>query len=443
MEIDEPAIALPNRTAETASGHRITRWLAAAPPWLFASYAVAMSFTTYFCMYSYRKPFAAAAYAGHHVWIFDLKGALIVSQLIGYALSKMLGIKFNSEMPAHRRAGALLLLIAWAEGALILFAVLPPEGKVAAIFLNGLPLGAVWGVVFSFLEGRRTSEILGAGLSCSYIVASGAVKSVGSALIGAGVPESWMPACTGFLFAPLFVAAVYGLSLLPPPSEDDAAARTDREPMFKQQRRRFVARYLLGLVLLIVVYLLQTAYRDFRDNYAAEIWTSLGAGGEPAVFTLSEIPIALSVMVILGLLYLVKDNRWGLFGTYAIMLAGSILIGVSTLLFDAGLIGGMPWMILVGLGLYLGYVPYGCVLFDRMIAALGVVATAVFLIYVSDAFAYGGSVALVLYKMLGQASMSKLDFFRSFSYVTSVVTSSCLVASGLYFLRRTRQRARA
>ena len=61
-------------------------------------------------------------------------------------------------MPPQRRAWALVLLIAWGEIALVLFAVLPPAGKVAALFLNGLPLGAVWGIVFSFLEGRRTSD---------------------------------------------------------------------------------------------------------------------------------------------------------------------------------------------------------------------------------------------------------------------------------------------
>ena len=75
--------------------------------------------------------------------------------------------------------------------------MLPPQGKVVALFLNGLPLGTVWGVVFSFLEGRRTSEILGAGLSCAYVVASGAVKSIGATLLEHGISEAWMPAVTG------------------------------------------------------------------------------------------------------------------------------------------------------------------------------------------------------------------------------------------------------
>ena len=96
-------------------------------------------------------------------------------------------------------------------------------------------------------------------------------------------------------------------------------------------------------------------------------------------------------------------------------------------------------MILVGLGLYLGYVPYGCVLFDRTIAALGIVATAVFLIYVSDAIAYPGSVAIVVYKNVGQANTSKLEFFRYFSYATSIACIVLLAFSSRYFLRRAKK----
>lgn len=423
----------------TASGeHRVTRWLVRASPGLFAFYAVTMAFTTYFTMYSFRKPFAAAHFAGETFWTLDLKSALIISQLCGYALSKLAGIKVNSEMRPQQRAWALIVLIVWAEAALVLFAVLPPGGKVVALFLNGLPLGTVWGVVFSFLEGRRTSEILGAGLSCAYVVASGAVKSMGSFLLDR-VGEAWMPAATGALFLPVFLAAVYGLRLLPPPSPEDVAARVEREPMTGAQRRDFVRRFLPGLFALVIVYLLFTAYRDFRDNYAAEIWAELGFDQQAGVFTLTEIPIALAVMLSLGLLYLVKDNRRGVAWTYAIMGAGALTIGIATLLFDAGAIAPMSWMTLVGLGLYLGYVPYGCVLFDRTIAALGITATAVFLIYVSDAVAYGGSVALVLYKTLGQADISKLEFFRYFSYATSAGCLAGLAFAGPYFLRRARR----
>ena len=427
-----------SRSAGSKRGfaHALTSCLARAPVGWFALYAVACAFSTYFCMYSFRKPWAAGTYEGSEFWGLDLKSALVISQLCGYALSKFIGIKFNSELVHRRRLLTLVLLILWAEVALLLFAVMPPAGKVVAIFLNGLPLGAVWGIVFSYLEGRRSSEILGAGLSCSYIVASGLVKSAGKSLMVAGVPETWMPAATGAIFLPLFLVSSYALSLLPPPSEEDVAARTERDPMDKEQRRRFAGQYWLGLSLLIVVYLFQTAYRDFRDNYAAEIWKEVGMGADAAVFTITELPIAGAVMFLLALLYLIRNNRRGLAAAYAVMICGSLLIGVSTLLFDLAMISATTWMTLVGLGLYLGYVPYGCVLFDRTIAALHTVATAVFLIYVSDAVAYGGSVMAVLYKHLGQPQTSWLNYFRGFSYLTCAVTSVCLILSCVYFLRR-------
>jgi hypothetical protein len=50
--------------------------------------------------------------------------------------------------------------------------------------------------------------------------------------------------------------------------------------------------------------------------------------------------------------------------------------------------------------------------------------------------ACGGSVGVVLYKTLGQANISKLQFFRYFSYATCAVCVVCLVFSGPYFLRR-------
>ncbi|MFY0253367.1 DUF5690 family protein [Chitinophaga sp. 30R24] len=45
-------------------------------------------------------------------------------------------------------------------------------------FVNGPPLRMIWGLVFSYLEGRRSTELMGAVLSISFIFSSGFVKSV-------------------------------------------------------------------------------------------------------------------------------------------------------------------------------------------------------------------------------------------------------------------------
>ena len=100
-------------------------------------------------------------------------------------------------------------------------------------------------------------------------------------------------------------------------------------------------------------------------------------------------------------------------------------------------------MILIGVGLYLAYVPYGCVLFDRLIAATGVVGTAVFMIYVTDAFGYVGSIGVLLFKNFGQAELSWLEFLVGFSWVTASVGAIGFLISGVYFASITRAGAKS
>lgn len=417
----------------------LERWLTRASAPAFATYAIAAAFTAYFAMYAVRKPFAAATFADGEVWGVQLKIALVLGQVLGYALSKFLGIKFVSEIPPRRRPLALVGLLLAAELALVAFAVLPPGGQVVAMFCNGLPLGAIWGLVFGFLEGRRTTEILGAGLSTSYIVASGAVKSAGRSLLDAGIAEAWMPAVTGAMFVPPFLVAVWLLARLPPPSPADEDARTRRAPMYGAERIAFVRRFFVGIALLTAAHIALTAYRDFRDNFAAELWQALGYGDAPAMFTYSEIPVALAVVCGLAAIYRVRDNRRAYYWVHALMGGGAALVATATLLFDLGVVSGPVWMVAIGIGLYLGYVPFGTVLFDRLIAATGAVGTAVFMIYVTDAFGYLGSIGVMLFKNFAHADLSWLEFFRRFSYGVGLGCAAAFAASAWYFSRRSAQ----
>jgi hypothetical protein len=241
---------------------------------------------------------------------------------------------------------------------------------------------------------------------------------------------------TGALFLPPFALAVWLLQRLPPPTAEDIAARTVRAPMNAAERRAFFGRFGVGLVSLTALYTLLTAYRGFRDDFAANIWAELGWADEPTIFTLTEIPVALVVLAGLALLYRIGDNRRAFFAVHAMMAAGTILVGLATLAHAAGWLSAIPWMITVGVGLYLAYVPYGCVLFDRLIAYTGAVGTAVFMIYVTDAFGYAGQIIVLLYKNFGQADVSWVAFFTGFSYVTAIVCTTAFGISAWYFSRR-------
>ena len=187
-------------------------------------------------MYAFRKPFTAARFADATVWGLGEKTVLVTAQVLGYTVSKFIGIRMIAEMPPERRAAGILVLIGMAEAALVLFGMAPRPLHVLCLFLNGLSLGMVFGLVIGFLEGRRNTELLTAGLCASFILADGATKSVGTWLLDQGVTERWMPGVAGLIFVPPLLVFVWMLRCIPPPDADDVAHRSERRPMDRHAR---------------------------------------------------------------------------------------------------------------------------------------------------------------------------------------------------------------
>lgn len=408
-------------------------------PFLFTCWASIAAFSTYFAMYAFRKPFSAATFEGLEFLGIDYKILLIIAQVLGYMLSKFSGIKLVSELKPHQRIKFLFLLIGIAQLALLLFAITPFPYSFIWLFLNGLPLGMIWGIVFSFLEGRKFTELLGAGLSISFIVSSGVVKNTGRWLIiDFGVNDLWMPFITGLIYTPLLLIGAWMLSKIPDPTIDDIALKSARNPMNKKERWSFFKRHATGLTLLIFIYIAMTAYRDFRDNFAVEIWQGLGYTSQPQLLSLTEIPIAIATLVITASLVVVRSNSKAFRINLISILCGGLIAGISTWLLQQDLISPILWMTAIGFGLYLGYTMFNTMLFDRLIATLKESANVGFLIYLADSFGYLGSVALLLYKNFGAPSINWLSFTISLSYAFSIITISAAVFCLLYFKKQMR-----
>lgn len=417
---------------------RLTRYLEASSPTVFCAFAGLAAFSTYFAMYAYRKAFAAASFEHIPGWDFtlDYKSALVIAQTLGYAISKLIGVRLIAEFGARRRATAIVGLIAVSWLALVVFALVPRPWGVAAMFVNGLPLGLIWGLVFSYLEGRRTAEVVGAILCASFILSSGVVKSVaGLLLANFHVDPFWAPAATGALFFPVLLISVMGLTVLPPPNAADIAERSPRSPMGRAERADFVGRHWFALVPLVIGYILLTALRDFRDNFAAEIWHAFGYRDIAALFTASELPVAVFTLAVIGALVPIRNNRLALGMIHGIIVLGAGLLGAATLAQAFGLINPLAWMILSGAGLYMAYVPYSAVLFDRMIAFTRAPGNVGFLIYLADASGYVGSVGLLLVRDFSTIHLDWLTFVRQTAYLTAVVCAVCAAISVSHFLR--------
>lgn len=153
----------------------IKKLLARSPLYVLAIYASLMIFLLYTCCYAYRKPFTTALYEGETLFGFDLKILYVLSEIVGYALSKFVGVHVLPSMQKHQRVYYVIGLLTFSELSWLGFGVLPVSLKLVCVFFSGLPLGMIWGIVFSYIEGRRISEVLNVGLSVAMIISSGLV----------------------------------------------------------------------------------------------------------------------------------------------------------------------------------------------------------------------------------------------------------------------------
>jgi hypothetical protein len=136
----------------------------------------------------------------------------------------------------------------------------------------------------------------------------------------------------------------------------------------------------------------------------------------------------------------VKDNVRALMMNHGFIAAGIMTIGGSTFLFEQGLISGELWMVVHATGIYLAYIPFNCLLFDRMLAVLKDKANAGFLIYLADSVGYAGSVGILLYKSFFDVELSWLNFLIQSSYLISIVGSFLVLGSAWYFLNKLGQK---
>lgn len=388
-------------------------------------------------MYAFRKPISAGTFVDVEVWDVGYKTALIVSQTLGYTLSKFLGIKFVSELPPQRRAMGILMLIAIAHGSLLFFALVPPPWGLIFIFINGLPLGMVFGLVLGFLEGRKVTELLAAGLCASFILASGVVKSVGQALIVyAGVTEYWMPFLSGTIFILPLLLATWLLAQIPPPTRVDMALRSQRAPMTRDDRRRVFRKHALGLVLLVTVFLFLTVLRSLRDDFAVEIWAEMGTSQQPSIFTVSEMIVMLGVVAINGAAFLINDNRRAFFSALGTVAAGFLSIACAAIAFEYKLISGFGFMIAVGIGTYVPYVAFHTTVFERLIATFKERANLSFLMYLADSFGYLGYVGILLFRSFSFANVSYVQLLRVSSLWIGLVATILMLFAIFYFARQ-------
>jgi hypothetical protein len=168
------------------------------------------------------------------------------------------------------------------------------------------------------------------------------------------------------------------------------------------------------------------------------MWKEMGFSSRPALFTQTEIPITIFILILIGAVVAVKNSFKAFMIAHVFIIIGFIVAGLSTYFFTQKLLDPFWWMLLVGLGLYLVYIPFNSIYFDRLIAAFSIKGNAGFFIYLADSIGYVGSVTVMLVKEGMTLEIEWTTFFSQSVMILSFVGIFITAYAMYYFASKSR-----
>ena len=405
------------------------------PDWMFVLWAGGTALLSYSLVYALRKPFTAAEFDGLEVAGMDYKIIVSIIQLVGYVCAKLLGIKFISELKPGNRLKFIIGSAALSEASLLAFGLLPAPYNIFALFFNGLSLGCMWGVIFSFLEGRRTTDILASIMGVSMALSSGVAKSLGLyALNQLHVSEFWMPALIGAFAFPLLCLMGWMMTKFPAPTAADIASRTKRVTLNGHQRWQLFVKFMPLLIMLFGANLLLTVQRDIKEDFIVCIID---------VSTVSSWAFAyldsIATLVLLAAFALLSAVSNHLRSLCLILIMSAIGMGVIAFLGAEGAALGLPttaWLFLQTLCIDIAYLSFQTIFFERFIACFKVKGNVGFFIITIDFVGYLGTLAMLLFKEFQAPHIDWTSFYNSMSVYIGIICCIAFVCSIIYIIHR-------
>lgn len=405
---------------------------------LFILWAGGAALLSYSLVYALRKPYTAAAFEDLELFNMDYKVVVTISQILGYVISKFMGIKLISELKREERLKFILMSIVMAELSLVFFGLLSAPYNIAAMFLNGLSLGCMWGVIFSFIEGRRMTDILASLLGVSMVISSGTAKSLGLYVMNTlHVNEFWMPALIGAVALPLLALLGYILNRLPEPTVEDIEMKSERETLNGKQRWELFKSYMPFLALLFVANIAIVILRDIKEDFLVNIIDV--SNYSPWMFARIDGIVTLIILGIFGLMVLVKDNLKALSILFGLIIAGMVVMSVVSFGQEQFQLSPIVWLFIQSLCLYIAYLTFQTIFFDRFIACFRIRGNVGFFIVTTDFLGYTGTILVLALKEFLHPAINWAVFYNQLAGYVGIFCCITFICSFVYLHQRYRR----
>lgn len=390
---------------------------------------------SYSLVYALRKPYTAASFEGWDFWGIDYKVAVTTIQILGYLVAKFFGIKLISELKREKRFRFFVSSAVLAEFALLLFGLLEAPYNALTMFLNGLSLGCMWGIIFSFIEGRKITDMLASLLGVSMVFSSGLAKSFGLYVINdLGIAPFWMPALIGIVALPLLIFMGYMLKCLPHPTDEDIQLRNERVVLDHKGRMALFRKYAPILSLLFIGNFLLLVLRDIKEDFLVNILDMKGQSSW--LFAQVDTVVTLIILGIFGLFIFFRSNIKALMCLMMLVVTGCLTMTYVSANYETLNLSPVAWLFVQSLSLYIAYLTFQTIFFDRFIACFKIKGNVGFFIAIIDFIGYVGTVSLLSIKEMFKVDLEWFALFNKMAMTVGVLGTVIFTLAGLLIYRR-------
>ena len=298
----------------------------------------------------------------------------------------------------------------------------------------------MWGVIFSFLEGRRVTDLLASLMGLSIAISSGTAKSTGLFVMdNLHISEFWMPAFIGAFAFPLLSFLGWLMTRMPQPTQADKELRTERVTLDSKARLNLFKSFMPVLIMLFFANLFITVLQDIKEDFLVKILDINAAGLSSWAFARVDATVTLIILCMFGLMSMVRSNIKVLCLLLGLVTCGTAALSFMAFNYSALRLPPMMWLFLQSLSLYTVYLSFQTLFFERFIACFKIKGNVGFFIITLDFIGYTGTVVVLVFKEFFNPAVNWLDFYNLMSGYVGIACGVAFVGSAIYLVQRYRR----
>ena len=243
-----------------------------------------------------------------------------------------------------------------------------------------------------------------------------------------------MPAVIGGVALPILIFMGYMLKRLPHPTAEDIALRNERVVLDHKGRVNLFIQYAPILTLLFVGNFMLLVLRDIKEDFLVNI---LDISNQSSwLFAQIDSIVTLIILGIFSLFIFCRNNIHALMWLMTLVVIGCMTMTFVSFNYKALDLKPVTWLLIQSLSLYIAYLTFQTIFFDRFIACFRIKGNVGFFIAIIDFIGYVGTVSLLSTKEFLQIDIEWFALYNNMAGTVGTICSVLFTVAGILIYKR-------